>query len=581
MEAVNTLVERQSAEGFAGDSSRPSTPLQSSPRLPEPHSVAQGQRLKFDESRRPYPPSDVLQSLADHYQVWIADQPLPLFDVATLHTQVGRFSAGLLNAFLAVTVRFSKDGFYEGVTMKAVEFYENSARNILFKQIAEPTGSLDLLQSFCLLCLSEIYDGKMVRAWMASSIAARAFICSNLAMADSGRVPTRRTELSRCCWSLFILDRIHGSSLRTLPAISDTAILPEAPPSSKQPLFASMTGEATEIRILDGRDDGIGSYALQLLTTWGRLMTYLKTIKQGKLEDAWSANSEYQQIKSEMSRFETIFPEVHRFKNAKFHERSSTDLTTHRSYWASWIFEQCLYHAIHCTLNHPFLHVARMHGQHRLRSPSFLQHAVDQTILHSTWMVQLLNLAEERSFLISDPFIAHLASMIATAQFFLRFSKDESTAVRATRDFEALQRFVEGMAFTYPHLVHTNTKLSKLAQLAAPYNDSARPVQPPKVETALLWDLLDYAVSSSPNVSTGGPADDVELSVNTQFLLPMDQTTPRSAAGVVASGPNAPLAFSPNFWDDSAFAFDMADFSNLPDMSTLTMPKDAWVNGLL
>ena len=123
-------------------------------------------------------------------------------------------------------------------------------------------------------------------------------------------------------------------------------------------------------------------------------------------------------------------------------------------------------------------------------------------------------------------------------------------------------------------------KLGKLAQLAAPYN-STQPVQPPKVETALLWDLLDYAVSSSPNVSTGGPADDVELSVNTQFLLPMDQTTPRSAPGVVAPGQNAPLAFSPNFWDDSAFAFDMADFSNLPDMSTLTMPKDAWVNGLL
>lgn len=101
------------------------------------------------------------------------------------------------------------------------------------------------------------------------------------------------------------------------------------------------------------------------------------------------------------------------------------------------------------------------------------------------------------------------------------------------------------------------------------------------METALIWDLLDYAVSSSPNVSTGGPADDVELSVNTQFLLPMDQTTPRSAANVLAPENYPPQAFSPNLWDDSAFAFDMADFSNLPDMSTLTMPKDAWVNGLL
>ena len=98
----------------------------------------------------------------------------------------------------------------------------------------------------------------------------------------------------------------------------------------------------------------------------------------------------------------------------------------------------------------------------------------------------------------------------------------------------------------------------------------------------MLWDLLDYAVSSSPTVSSdGGPADDVELSVNTQFLLPMDQTTPHSAPGAAPLPRNGPESFSPNFWDDSAFAFDMADFSNLPEMSTISMPKDAWVNGLL
>ncbi|KAI1618688.1 hypothetical protein EDD36DRAFT_39323 [Exophiala viscosa] len=455
MEAVNTLVERQTEEVPSRESRRPSTPLQSSPRLPQPAGVAQGQRTKFDEFRRPYPPFNVLGSLVDLYKEKIADQPLPLFDVAILQAQVGKFSAGLLDSFLAITARFSTDGFFEGVTTKAVEYYKSSAWNTLFRQVAEPTGSLDVLQSFCLLCLSEIYDGKMVRAWMASGIASRALICSNLAMAESGRPIGRKTELSRCCWSLFILDRIHGSSLRTLTAISDAAILPEAPPSSKQPLINSTSRGPTEPRMPDERDDGICSYALQLLTIWGRLMAYLKTIKQGKLEDAWSTNSEYQQIKSEMSRYETIFPEVHRFKNAKFHERTSTDLTTHRSYWAPWIFAQCLYHAIHCTLNHPFLHVARVHGQQRLRSPSFLQHAIDQTILHSTWIVQLLNMSDERSFPISDPFIAHLASVVATAQFFLRFSKDATTAARATRDFETLQLFVEGMAYGYPHLIHT------------------------------------------------------------------------------------------------------------------------------
>lgn len=62
-----------------------------------------------------------------------------------------------MNAFLAITVRFSTDEFFEDARTNAVEFYKNAARNILFRQVAEPTGSLDVLQSFCLLCLSEIY----------------------------------------------------------------------------------------------------------------------------------------------------------------------------------------------------------------------------------------------------------------------------------------------------------------------------------------------------------------------------------------------------------------------------------------
>jgi hypothetical protein len=104
---------------------------------------------------------------------------------------------------------------------------------------------------------------------------------------------------------------------------------------------------------------------------------------------------------------------------------------------------------------------------------------------------------------------------------------------------------------------------------------------PPKVETGLLWDLLDYAVSSSPNASSGGSADDVELNVNTQFLLPLNQETAHPTTATVPVLNNAPEVLSSTFWDDAAFEFDMADFSNLPDMSTLAMPKETWVTGHL
>jgi hypothetical protein len=109
------------------------------------------------DNSRPYPPSGVLQSLVALYIHTIADQPLPLFDVEMLPEQATKFSSAVLASFLALTVRFSTDDFFKDVRSQAVEFYKSSARDLVFKQIAEPTGSVDVLQSFCLLCLSEIF----------------------------------------------------------------------------------------------------------------------------------------------------------------------------------------------------------------------------------------------------------------------------------------------------------------------------------------------------------------------------------------------------------------------------------------
>lgn len=88
-------------------------------------------------------------------------------------------------------------------------------------------------------------------------------------------------------------------------------------------------------------------------------------------------------------------------------------------------------------------------------------------------------------------------------------------------------------------------------------------------------------MSSSPNASSGGSADDVELNVNTQFLLQLNQETAQPEAAAVPVLNSAPEVLSSTFWDDAAFEFDMADFSNLPDMSTLTMPNETWINGYL
>jgi hypothetical protein len=296
----------------------------------------------------------------------------------------------------------------------------------------------------------------MRRAWIVIGVATRLAICSGL-IGNTVKGAALNSEHLRCCWSLFILDRLHGSSFRTLPAIVSADMLPDLPPSVRRPEILGLTSlsDPEESQVVEEKDDGINSYALRLLSIWGRLMSHLKTVRQGVIEDAWTATSVYQQIKSEMSRFETVLPEVHRFKNTRFRDTDLLELEKHRHYWASWVFTQLVYHSLHCTLNHPFLHISRIPGQKRLRSPSFLQHATDQALLHSAWVVLILSSCEERDFRVYDPFIGHLASMIATAQFLLQFSKDEALAAKASRNFNFLRAFVEKMAAIHSHLLHT------------------------------------------------------------------------------------------------------------------------------
>ena len=99
---------------------------------------------------------------------------------------------------------------------------------------------------------------------------------------------------------------------------------------------------------------------------------------------------------------------------------------------------------------------------------------------------------------------------------------------------------------------------------------------PPKVETALLWELLDYAVSAAPTVDTDDSSDNVELNVNTQFLLPINAETllPVSVSNHLQSFSEAEL------WDQTTFEFDMAEYANIPEMSTL-MPNEPWITGHL
>jgi len=84
-------------------------------------------------------------------------------------------------------------------------------------------------------------------------------------------------------------------------------------------------------------------------------------------------------------------------------------------------------------------------------------------------------------------------------------------------------------------------------------------------------------VSSTPIVDTGDTSDNVELNVNTQFLLPINAETPLPLS---AQAHSQGLSGT-DFWDATTFEFDMAEYANIPDMSALMVPNEPWITGHL
>jgi hypothetical protein len=183
---------------------------------------------------------------------------------------------------------------------------------------------------------------------------------------------------------------------------------------------------------------------------------------------------------------------------------------------------QILYHAIQALINHPFLHIVRGRGDQARRPPSFLQHTVDQALLHSSWIAKIISLCEKKNFRLNDPFLAHLASVGATALMFFLDSGDAQLVAQADFGFKTCYRFVQRLSTTWPHLQNTVQKLDILQSSRQHRTSESSTSSACSVQATLLWRLLDYSSSTAPTPPHETFTGTVELGTNTQFLSPLD-----------------------------------------------------------
>jgi len=299
-------------------------------------------------------------------------------------------------------------------------------------------------------------EGNNVAAWLDIGIAARMAISTN----KSSKNPNS-CDWDRLCWSIYSLDRIYGASFSMAYAIPTVSGLPDYPQSHPIPQVGATVAavqsenENSPAQQENGPELGIDACCIRLLSVWGHAMDFLRDVKDGKGLAIWSENGPYQKILAQLYTFEKNIGQAHRIQNTRPAEHSPAELESYRGYWAPWMTMQFLYHAVQVLINHPFLHLTKRRQDCGFQPPSFLQHTVDQMILHSSWVISFIKLCDEKNFRINDPFVAHLVSITATGYLFSSNASDADLAQRSHDGFDLCYGFVKQSSIVWTHLKNT------------------------------------------------------------------------------------------------------------------------------
>ncbi|RAH41097.1 fungal specific transcription factor domain-containing protein [Aspergillus brunneoviolaceus CBS 621.78] len=527
------------------------------------------QAQSFDPSRCLYPPPEALAQLVNVYTEKVHSQPLPLFDKERLSAQIRHYPDFLLQAFMALTLLFVELPFYGDAKAQAIELYLRSARPTVIQLAAEGTPSVPVLQALCLMTLSDVAAGRHARVWMDAGIAARLVLCVSPTGAGSAtEYASTRDDQRRCCWSVFILERVFapGPSLLHIDSYPLGRVgYPVSPPRPRS-LMANDDGSAPNAFASSAADLGIQAYCLQVTGLWYEVLGYLRQRLANPTDDPWIAASRHHTLVAQYYEFETGISQLHRYRNVGFHTITSSELLQHKEYWTAWLYLQVAFHAGQALLHHPLFHVTHVRrASSKFQPPSFLQQTIDQALLHSGWPTRLIRTWEKHGIEINDPFLAQLVATAASIHWMFQFASEKAIADRAREDFEQCQRFLTDLATRWPHIAGMVDKLAYLQSLSG-HSTGASGIPPFK--WSAMWDLLD------PN----SPHSSVEEShlafvpggqqIATQYLVPLRESPPNRAS---LGGEDEVLASSSEWMNSDFFSLlDVPYFGQGPSQ----LPSD-------
>ena len=249
----------------------------------------------------------------------------------------------------------------------------------------------------------------------------------------------------RLFWSLQVLEQSYGRHVGLLsaptglwrPPYSSACAGQEEDPRAP-PLPRDELGTTTP------SEPGIWNTSIHLGWVWSQVRKYVSDCSRNDLKEPWRHDSTYAKVIADFLETENRIPMCHRYDSVKFYERKIEELKINRDYFAPWLKEQFMYHAIPTVLNHPFLYIVGAQHNPNLGIPNtFWRRSSEQALLHATWVVRMIDMVVDKRVPLVDPYFGHVAAIAATVHLYYCCAAAARLKHKSNRDFAKCRRFLK------------------------------------------------------------------------------------------------------------------------------------------
>ncbi|KXJ91658.1 hypothetical protein Micbo1qcDRAFT_233086 [Microdochium bolleyi] len=479
------------------------------------------------------------------YSQWYHRQQVILFDPEKLPLILMNGARELVLALQAVCLRHVSGSSIRR-TEDRINALSSLSRRIVMERLARLEVELSTLQTLCLLSIVDFSAARYSQGVYHLSLAeylTQALVNSST---YTGATLVRNEELKNCLRSIVMLQNFQGPIL-ALPSphfaasTSTAGFLPRtaAGMGTRSPVHAILDTMTTK-----KDSDDIVSLVLDLSDGWRLARSYAMARPGSDAPPPWSPQSDYSRVMQYHLELDSHAPAKFRWLANQFETYEPESLEQNRDYWAPWLCTQFVYAAIASLINHPFLLSMRLRYYRYATPHSFIQQSFEQITRHAGWVSHFLDLLEVKSFVVSDPTVAHCVVVFATIHLQHRYVADNDLRDRACREYDKCLNFLRGVGTTWPL---AQTMVSNLEKLQSSFEGAAAsmtasadvlsggpPLQNAKVDTPLLWQLLIYQHDTTAASEAGFTRAGSNNSIFGDTLL--RQSSPRTYGETVPRG---------------------------------------------